>query len=94
MVAVQFDQMKRKNELLEEKSSQLENDVGPVQKAVITRDKMLTDAKKLKEEMAATIETLEQENEHLHHKLNSGVVGKYRAVKRFFGRLVDALRSL
>ncbi|KAJ7376551.1 hypothetical protein OS493_034007 [Desmophyllum pertusum] len=33
-------------------------------------------------------------NEHLHHKLNSGVVGKYRAVKRFFGRLVDALRSL
>ncbi|KAJ7376684.1 hypothetical protein OS493_033306 [Desmophyllum pertusum] len=60
----------------------------------IKRGRIIEADKEEKAEMKATIETLEEENETLHHKLNSGFVGKYRAVKRFFGRLVDALKSL
>ncbi|KAJ7376686.1 hypothetical protein OS493_033308 [Desmophyllum pertusum] len=54
----------------------------------IKRGRIIEADKEEKAEMKATIETLEEENETLHHKLNSGFVGKYRAVKRFLGALL------
>ncbi|XP_078346515.1 uncharacterized protein LOC144631819 isoform X1 [Oculina patagonica] len=57
------------------------------------RAKIIQVDKETKAEMKETIEALKKENEILQAQLNTGFIGRYRSLKRFFVRVVDALLS-
>ncbi|XP_022809310.1 uncharacterized protein LOC111346283 [Stylophora pistillata] len=49
--------------------------------------------KKMKINMTGTIEFLRQKNDALLRELTSGIVGKIRIVKRFFGAAISAITA-